>query len=38
MAFCADMGFLTGDTSGTVVVRKMIAPYPAVLKVVADLL
>jgi hypothetical protein len=38
MAFCADMGFLTGDTSGTVVVRKMTAPYPAVLKVVADLL
>lgn len=38
MAFCADMGFLTGDTSGTVIVGKVITPYPAVLKVVADLL
>lgn len=38
MAFCADVGFRTGDPFGTAVVGKMIGTYFAVLEMIPDLL
>jgi len=38
MAFCADVGFRTGDPFGTAVVGKMIGTYFAILEMIPDLL